>query len=504
MFTSYFQIDDSRPVQPFRCEEIERNQLAKEWKSWKTALEIYFEAYGISDQKVMRAKLLHFGGKQLQNVYANLPDVDKLPVVSVQLNWYDAAIAKFDEFFEPGRQYILERCRLRKIRQGNNERFAHFVMRIRQQLADCGLERYSADVRSVLTEIFVVDIIVEGCASEELRRRILQKDVTLGEVEEMGSMMEGVEQQVKDLSSLTAKETQSGSAFQVESKQYKKRVPTNHTDRKRIQMKYEKNFRDVTCYNCGTKGHIATSQDCKARNQTCRRCHRKGHFEAVCRKRSWPTTAGEQKKVRLLQDAGSNSVSTADSQESPAEQKQKSYYCFYFGSDTNTLEFTLGGVLLNMLIDSGSDVNLITACAWEKLKQQNVIVRDMQKGAADVIKGYGSEIPLQIMGSFFAEISIGAKSTTAKFFVVRDGQRCLLGDATAKGLGVLHIGKQVSQLERKEPFAKIKDVQVQIHMDPSFKPVFQPVRRVPIPYEAAVNSKLDQLLSQEIIEVNIN
>ena len=56
----------------------------------------------------MRAKLFHFGGKQLQRVYENLPDIDKLPLVSTQSNWYDFAVAKLDEYFEPGRQYILE------------------------------------------------------------------------------------------------------------------------------------------------------------------------------------------------------------------------------------------------------------------------------------------------------------------------------------------------------------------------------------------------------------
>ncbi|XP_062557808.1 uncharacterized protein LOC134222664 [Armigeres subalbatus] len=407
-------IDDTRPVCPFRCEEIERNQLAKEWKSWKTALEIYFEAFSISDQKVMRAKLLHFGGKQLQRVYANLPDVDKLPLVSTQQNWYDVAIEKFDEFFEPGRQYILERCRLRKIRQEKNERFAHFVMRIRQQLADCGLERYAVDVRSVLTEIFVVDIIVEGCASEELRRRILQKDVTLAEVEEMGSMMEGVEQQVKDLSSLTSKEGQSGSAFQVESRQSKeKKYPVNRGNRRRTVTRHEKNFREVTCYNCGTKGHIATSTECKARNQTCRRCQRKGHFEAVCRKRSSSAMVANPKKVMLVEDTEAvSNVSAAGeayTQDMDEETKRKPYYCFYFGSESNTLEFKLGGVSLNMLVDSGSDVNLITSSEWEKLKQHRVVVQEMQRGAADIIKGYGSEVPLRIVGTFFAELSVGAQ-----------------------------------------------------------------------------------------------
>ncbi|KXJ68118.1 hypothetical protein RP20_CCG005609 [Aedes albopictus] len=361
----------------------------------------------------MRAKLLHFGGKQLQRVYENLPDADKLPLISTNPNWYDYAVAKLDEYFEPGRQYILERCRLRKMRQEKNERFAHFVLRIRQQLGDCGLEKYTADVREVLTEIYVIDVIVEGCASEELRRRILQKDITLAEVESMGAMMEGVEQQVNDFTSLNGKELprdlQVEKVFRVQTRGPMKRPPgvANQMFNRRMQPN-----RDVTCFNCGTKGHIASSVECKAHNQTCRRCKRVGHFEAVCRKRFAPTDTPSHlkaKKVRLVEKVNQEEidVSAPDHQ---SDSKGKSYYCFYFGNESNILECTIGGISLNMLVDSGSDVNLIHAAAWESLKQKRVTVQEMEKGAREIIKGYGSKTPLNVLGSFKAEVAIGSKS----------------------------------------------------------------------------------------------
>lgn len=502
MFNFDWQIDDARPIPPFRCEEIGKNQLAKEWKSWKSTLEIYFDAYDITDQRKMRAQLLHFGGRQLQSVFGNLPDVDKLPVVSTKANWYDIAVSKLDEYFEPGRQYILERCRLRKIRQEKGERFAHFVLRIRQQLADCGFEKYNANVREVLMEIFAIDVIVEGCASQELRRRILQKDVKLNEAEELGAMMEGVEQQVIDLSSLNGKEQIPEKVFQVNAREIVDRVP------KVFNRKFQHN-RQITCFNCGTKGHLATSAECKARNQACRRCNKLGHFEAVCRKRSAsrivPSRHGSKiNKIRFVENTEQNAI--VRSKDQNTETNHKSYYCFYFGNESNILVCTVGGVALEMLVDSGSDVNLIHSSAWEKLKQQGIKVRQMEKGCSQVIKGYGSNVPLRILGSFHTDIEIQRKCEFAKFFVVDEGQRCILGDATAKALGVLKIGVEVNQLGKAEQsirFGKIEDVQVQIHMDPAFKPVFQPVRRVPLPYESAVNKKLDQLLAQDIIEVTL-
>ncbi|XP_062538768.1 uncharacterized protein K02A2.6-like [Armigeres subalbatus] len=465
-------------------------------------LEIYFDAYDIADQRKMRAKLLHFGGKQLQRVYENLPDVDKLPIVSIKANWYDVAVSKLDEYFEPGRQYILERSRLRKIRQEKNERFTHFVLRIRQQLADCGLEKYSPEAREVLTEIFMIYIIVEGCISEELRRRILQRDATLAEVEAMGAMMEGVEQQMSDLTSINVKEPAQEKVFRVES----------HRDKYRSVVGRNRKFqnsREITCFNCGTQGHIASSTECKARDQPCRRCKKTGHFEAVCRMPSKKRftksfTPKGTKKVRLVErcyQEPTNDDSSADGTATKVEEP-KSYYCFHFGNDTNVIECKVGGVLLELLVDAGSDVNLIHATAWEKLKQQRINVYEMRKGCQEVIKGYGSNVALNVLGSFRTEIKVGNRTELAKFFVVQEGQRCIMGDATAKALGVLRIGIEINKLEKRStPFGKIKDVQVQIHMDPAFKPVFQPVRRIPLPYETAVKDKLDQLLAQDIIEV---
>lgn len=55
--------------------------------------------------------------------------------------------------------------------------------------------------------------------------------------------------------------------------------------------------------------------------------------------------------------------------------------------------------------------------------------------------------------------------------------------------------------EKVAPFSKISGVQIKIHTDPEVKPVFQPLRRVPIPLESAVKTKLEQLLAKDIIEV---
>lgn len=49
----------------------------------------------------------------------------------------------------------------------------------------------------------ITDVIVEGCRSVELRRRMLLKDRTLDDIEEIAAGLEGVDSQMHDLTTTT-------------------------------------------------------------------------------------------------------------------------------------------------------------------------------------------------------------------------------------------------------------------------------------------------------------
>ncbi|XP_052564009.1 uncharacterized protein K02A2.6-like [Culex pipiens pallens] len=498
-------MEDARPVPQFRCEEIEKNRLYNEWKIWKRALECYFDAYDIKDQKKMRAKLLHLGGPQLQRVFENLPDRENFPVVSTKKKkWYTVAINALDGFFQPCRQDCLERHKLRQLRQKEGERFADFLLRLRQQVADCGFEKYAPETKNVLVEIFLIDVIVEGCTSPELRRRILQQDRTLSEIETLGVALEGAELQVKDFNAKPVEPVTEQKAFKVTVKP-KPFQPAYHNGGNFARNKaspYPQ--RVIRCFSCGRPDHLSTDRNCPARNIRCRKCKQMGHYEPYCRQR--------EKKFIRRQDthqdtASSRKVHLVEETKVKAEAEQhngstKTYYTFFSGNETNVVLCTVGGVELDLLVDSGSDVNLIPDTVWESLKLKSVEVRQCVKGCTKVLKAYASNSPLAILGSFVAEVKVGQRAVQAEFHVVAGGQRSLLGDRTSKELRILRIGVDVcSVASATEPFTKIKDVQVQILMNPEVKPVCQPIRRVPIPLEDAVNKKLDQLLAKDIIEV---
>lgn len=121
-------MDASRPLPQFRCEDIEKSRLHHEWRDWKSALERYFEANDIIDQFRKRAKLLYLGGPQLDKVFTNLPEGSKFPLVATEKKYYDVAVSALDSYFQPVRQDVLERHRLRQMRQLPGEKFAHYMV----------------------------------------------------------------------------------------------------------------------------------------------------------------------------------------------------------------------------------------------------------------------------------------------------------------------------------------------------------------------------------------
>nr|CAH7764304.1 unnamed protein product [Callosobruchus chinensis] len=155
--------------------------------------------------------------------------------------------------------------------------------------------------------------------------------------------------------------------------------------------------------------------------------------------------------------------------------------------DDSVIKCNLGGVPLDMLIDSGSKTNII----------DDKTVYDQIKNPTKLLFAYGSSTPLKVLGSFRSKISVGNNNETATFYVIQNGTRCLLGKNTSIALGVLKIGLGINSVEE---FPKFKGVVVDIPIDKSVPPVCQPYRRIPIPLESKVEEKIQELVDSDIIE----
>ncbi|XP_055614847.1 uncharacterized protein K02A2.6-like [Toxorhynchites rutilus septentrionalis] len=437
----------------------------------------------------MRAKLLHLGGPALQRVFKNLKNTDHVPLVAIKPAWYDSAVEKLDEFFEPRHQSTSERRKLRLMKQMPKERFADFIIRLKQQVSQCGFDKYGTEVSEILGNIYLTDVVVEGCISNEVRKKILLKDLSFAEIEAIGIAQEGVDQQIEEMSTPQLQEK----IFQID----------HNRGTRGKSLRGVKGRIVRSCYNCGRSGHIAVSATCPARGKQCRNCKCYGHFEKLCRKTKSPMERNNEKQIRAVDEfprVEHELTPKVPEEEKGINDETKIYYAFYSGNESNIITCVIGGINVEMLIDSGADGNLITGEMWSKLKNDKVNVISCTKGSSRILRAYGSQNPLVIIGSFVADISVGELTVRADFYVVEGGQRCLLGDKTAKQLGVLKVGLNINTVELC-PFTIIKGIKARIRIDPRAVPIFQPMRRIPIPLEEAVRRKLNEMLKRDIIEV---
>lgn len=173
------------------------------------------------------------------------------------------------------------------------------------------------------------------------------------------------------------------------------------------------------------------------------------------------------------------------------------------------LKCRVGGVSIEMLIDSGSTFNLIDDRTWELMKLSKANYYSERFDSSKKFLAYG-RVPLDLLTVFDAVIEVrdGNKtiSTNTTFYVIQGGQQALLGKITARELGLLRVGlpssfkDDVNQVKPVELFPKIRDFQLILPINRHVTPVIQPLRRCPIPLLDQVKSKLDELLAMGIIE----
>lgn len=138
----------------------------------------------------------------------------------------------------------------------------------------------------------------------------------------------------------------------------------------------------------------------------------------------------------------------------------------------------IGGTPLTLLIDSGSKVNIIAGNDWNLLKQKKAAVWNINTRTDNILKPYAAERPLEVKYQFDTTVSVaGTAEVITSFYVVEKGETSILGKETAKQLGILKLGLNINHVETKAIiFPKIRNLTVKLTIDPSVKPVRQPLR----------------------------
>ena len=340
------------------------------------------------------------------------------------------------------------------------------------------------------------DQVISKCLSHNIRRKLLEKGkiLTLQQLREIARVMEDSEKQARKIES-AANEVNRVS------------VNSNGKGNPRVGGKQS----TVRCFCSGNVGHKANDKVCPARGKRCRKCNNLGHFEKVCKTKLKTSEGRKGGKDRRVRQVGVGVDETDDSE-------------YAFGvlggadnPDNGEISVKIGRVQVTLIIDSGASCNVLDRNLWEVLKANKV--RYASSKATKKLYSYGNKQPLQVAGTFTADVLVGNRVLNEVEFVVIESEgHALLGRETATALGVLQLGPQINSLQLStdgenrgpnildkfpgccEGIGKLKDFQLKIPIDAEVQPVAQPIRRVPYHLRDKLTNKLKELVELDIIE----
>jgi hypothetical protein len=453
---------------PFDCSDS--SGIAAKWERWLRAFELFGK--GITNHGQKKALFLHTAGMSVQDIFFTLPEETEGTNVFVK------AISALNKHFKPQANVSYERLVFRETKQSVSETVEQYITRLRQKAHTCEFgETCEEQIR---------DQVISGCISHNLRLKLLQKggDLNLTQLRDMARAMENAEKQAGDIEG---------------------RKEVNRVWKKAGRQQDKTGIHKVKCYRCGREGHKSMDKNCKAWGQTCRKCKGKDHFERVCKSKPSGNDFRKEekpKRVRQVEDGDRYAFTVRNSNDTSAN-----------------ITIDVGGIPVQMIIDSGATCNIIDQNLWEHLKLENI--RCESTKCKPNVYPYGSEEPLPVLGKFTANVTVGKTSlNNVEFIVIEGSGQALLGRATASDLGVLKLGQNVhtisNSVDTKQPqgiaeifnkfpgccegIGKLKGFQLKIPIDDTVEPIAQPMRRVPYHLRDKLSKKLDELLELDIIE----
>lgn len=429
---------DRWEIAPFAFKALSHNEIRTEWSRWKRNFEYIVAANGEKDKTRLKFLLLAKAGPEVQDVFETIPGADVEEDAVKKIDPYRTALDKLDEYFTPKHHDSMERNIFWTLRPESGEPLDKFMLRAREQAMKCKFGKTEEQSR----DISIIDKLTL-LAPPDLKERLLEKDLTsFDDVYKIISSHQSVKYQAsRMIAPAVPRPGPSGIAA----------VQGDSGEVNRMFSKHPSGT-NIECSRCGRKGHLGYDRRCPAKNEVCDKCNRVGHYASKCRtgnirgpnayiprntpKRNEKFTPN---RVRSISDeANSQDPECSDAAETPN-------FIFAIGNNDDMVWIKIGGVMTQILIDSGCNKNILDDTTWQKLKAQGVIIHNATKNVDQKFRGYGKDAkPLMVNGMFDSKVEVAGKdcdnAAEARFYVVQGGNQPLLGKETSKQLNLLRVG----------------------------------------------------------------
>lgn len=384
-----------------------------DWLKWKELFEVYLQTRNLYSATQRLAYLKIIGGLELIDLLNNLspsntPGAGRF-VSLIETDEYSDALNRVDDHFEQARNPIKERYEFRTMVQNNGERMKEFVLRLRTQANKCEFDDLDKEV---------MDQLITGTKDPQVRKKaLMNRYSSVQEIMAEAMVNESVAAQVKSLPSTSINYLKPQQAAPG---------PSRRRDKKKVE-----------CYNCHKLGHYSFECTNQSTGLKCFHCRKLGHATLRCRLKMEPPPRPYQVPAKGSTGAVRKSINHVEKQRVEKEEQAVEYISFLGCGEA--ISCKIGGVSLTLLVDSGTRSNIIDKPNWDILCSRKATMTFQKKSDKQFIP-FGSTEPIPVLESFTANLVIGGRKASAKFYVVDMIAKCLLGSESAKALGVLKIG----------------------------------------------------------------
>ncbi|XP_038063231.1 uncharacterized protein K02A2.6-like [Patiria miniata] len=451
---------------------LDKYDEVEDIRNYVERLNLYFQANDIAQEK-KTAVLLSAVGPTVYKTAKSL--AEPTPVTE---KTYTELCELLIAHYGPKRLVVSERFRFYKRHQQPSETIAQYAMTLQNLASTCKFGQFLDDA--------LRDRLVCGLTSNNIQKHLLTKDgLTFKAAVDLAKTLETAVKDLREFKNSPNADTVSVHALHRNAKQPYKQPYKPSFKQPPPQTRAKPQQGGKSCSRCGRD---PSHQSCPASGQKCNYCQKLGHFSVVCR--------AKPKKLHTVQH------DPTDSDDGDTETND-----FFVGTVHHTSHDILNGdvwrqpikvqgQMVQFLLDTGSEVNILPANVYKSLKLSDKTLQPTTLR----LHGYfgGKAKPL---GQKKLSCEMKNRQYSLVFQILASGQP-VIGKTACEALGLIQrVYTMVNRDNVFEGTGCLEGPPVNIKLTDSATPycVTAP-RRIPLPLLPQLKQELEKMETQGIVK----
>ena len=331
------------------------------WRKWLRRFENLLISLRETDPIVKRGLLLTYEGETTNDIFDTLPNTG---------TDYAAAVESLTQRFDPSTNKDMEIYEFRQITQESGETINEFYRRLKEKSSSCEFTNAEAEIRTQ---------IIHKTSDNRLRRKALREEMDLKALLTYGLTLEQSDRHSKLLEE-DHKTSRQTNFIGGKKNQERQRGYTAQDTKTRYNAQVKQSTQK--CRNCGgSYPHIGGKSSCPAAGKKCFECGKIGHFGKYCMsKQRQPTGPSrqhnhQQQERHRYQNEEQKRHDRREvrglSEQQPSDTDEEFIYTIIPSKKTPETTVKVAEVPVQVIIDTGSSVNILNSEHFKKIKQQN-------------------------------------------------------------------------------------------------------------------------------------